>query len=47
MDNGRQAAFGMIEGCEQAMHTIERQINDLGVQGHHAFEDGIRPLLQG
>ena len=41
VDRGGDGAFGVAEEAQQAMDAVKRQVDDLGVQGHHPFEDGI------
>ena len=43
MDHGRQAVFRIAKGREEPVHAVERQVDDLGVQGHHAVEYGVGP----
>ena len=44
VDHRRQAAFWIAERIQQTPHPIKRQVNDLGVQRHHAREDDVRIL---
>ena len=39
MDHRRHLAFGMIEARENAMHAIEREIDELGMQPRHTCQD--------
>ena len=42
MDGPRQALFGMAERGKKAVHAVQGQIDDLGMQGHHPFKHGVR-----
>jgi glutamine phosphoribosylpyrophosphate amidotransferase len=41
MDHRGQTAFGMAKRRQQTVHTVKRQINDLGMQAHHPIKHGV------
>ncbi len=47
MDHGRQVVLRIAKRTQQPPHPIQRQVNHLGVQPHHARQDYIRPLGHG
>ena len=45
MNNRRQEAFGMAKRRQQPFHPPHGQINHLGMQRHHALQNGVRAGL--
>jgi hypothetical protein len=41
MDDGRQRAFRMAKSSQKPVNPVERQIDDLGMKGHHPLQDEI------
>ena len=46
MDHGRQGVLRIAQSIQQPPHPVKGQINDLGVQRHHARQHSIRCLLR-
>ena len=44
VDHRGQMLFGVAQGGQQAVHAVQRQVDDLGVQGHHPFQNGVRAV---
>ena len=47
VDHRRQAAFGMAERGQKPFDPTERQVDDLRVQRHQAFEDAVARRVHG
>ena len=41
VDHRGQIAFGVSKRRQKAVHAVKRQVDDLGVQGHHAIKNGV------